>query len=255
MDHPRALRHPADREAVARDDRLLGTRVGRHDRLGRVGARRPSASAGDRRLERRAAACAAAAARRSRRSRGRAPPRRSSSSSRAASAAVASASSLPRSPVAAFATPELIDHRLRLGEREVLAVDLQARGLDVVAREHRPAGRVRHASGRPRGPCGRGGGCPRATPEATKPLAAVTLIPARSRSRRPAVSVEPEREVRVLHRLPGGALAEVVERADDDRDAGRAVGEDADLGRVGALDARDLRLDPSGSTRTTALPA
>ena len=47
-----------------------------------------------------------------------------------------------------------------------------------------------------------------------------------------------EREVRVLDGLAGRALAEVVERADHDRRAGRAVGEDADLGGVGALHAR-----------------
>ena len=61
------------------------------------------------------------------------------SSSRAASALVARASSLPRSPVAEFATPELIDDRLRLGLPDVVAVHGQAGGLDLVAAEHRRA--------------------------------------------------------------------------------------------------------------------
>ena len=38
MDHPGALRHPADGEAVAGDRCRLGHGVGRHDRLGRRGA-------------------------------------------------------------------------------------------------------------------------------------------------------------------------------------------------------------------------
>ena len=33
MDHPRALRHTSEREALARDDRLLRARVGGHDRV------------------------------------------------------------------------------------------------------------------------------------------------------------------------------------------------------------------------------
>ena len=35
MDHPGALRHAADREAVALSADRLGAGVGRHDRLGR----------------------------------------------------------------------------------------------------------------------------------------------------------------------------------------------------------------------------
>ena len=65
-------------------------------------------------------------------------------------------------------------------------------------------------------------------------------------SRRPVVDGQPEDEVRVLHRLAGGALAEVVERADHDRAAGRAVLEERDLGGVGALHARELRRDALG---------
>ena len=59
----------------------------------------------------------------------------------------------------------------------MLARDLEAGGLHAVAREHRPAGRVRHASARSRGPCGHVRRIPASTPEATKPFAAVTLIP------------------------------------------------------------------------------
>ena len=60
----------------------------------------------------------------------------------------------------------------------------------------------------------------------------------------PRGRVEPEREVRVLHRLAGRALAEVVDRADHDRHAGRAVGEHADLGGVGSLHASELGRHP-----------
>src|SRR5207247_1155493 len=52
-----------------------------------------------------------------------------------------------------------------------------------------------------------------------------------------------EREVRVLDGLAGGALAEVVDRADHDRLARRLVLEEGDLGRVGGLHARELRRD------------
>jgi hypothetical protein len=38
VDHPGALRHPADREALAAHDGLLRARVGGEDRLGRRGA-------------------------------------------------------------------------------------------------------------------------------------------------------------------------------------------------------------------------
>jgi len=58
--------------------------------------------------------------------------------------------------------------------------------------------------------------------------------------------VEAEREIGVLNGLPGRALAEVVECADDDRRVGRIVCEHAELGRVGALDARELGRDTLG---------
>ncbi len=63
-------------------------------------------------------------------------------------------------------------------------------------------------------------------------------------SRSPAVSGRPSARFAFCTAWPGGALAEVVERADDDPGPGRAVGEDADLGAVGALDARELGRDP-----------
>ena len=62
-------------------------------------------------------------------------------------------------------------------------------------------------------------------------------------SRSPAVVGEAESAVDVLDRLAGGALAEVVDRADHDRPIGEAVGEDADLRPVGVLDAGELRRD------------
>ena len=55
------------------------------------------------------------------------------------------------------------------------------------------------------------------------PAAAVTLTARPRRRRGPAVSGRPEHEVGALQRLPGGALAEVVDGADDD-DAGRSPG-------------------------------
>src|SRR4051812_1204757 len=58
--------------------------------------------------------------------------------------------------------------------------------------------------------------------------------------------VEVECEVRVLHRLPGGALAEVVERADDHRPGGRPILVDADLRAVRVLHARELGRDAVG---------
>ena len=137
-------------------------------------------------------------------------------SSRAASAAVASASSSPRSPVAAFATPELTTTACGSRDLEVRLRDDDRRGLDAVGREHRRADRRRESSGRARGPSSRlpdaradAGG-----DEALRRGDAHTSTPV---SRRPGGLVEAEREVRVLDGLAGRALAEVVERADDDR--------------------------------------
>ena len=70
--------------------------------------------------------------------------------------------------------------------------------------------------------------------EAARSGDAHTRIPLR---RSPAVSLEAEQQVRVLDRLAGCALSEIVERADHDRHAGRTVGEGSDLGRIRPLDA------------------
>ena len=133
------------------------------------------------------------------------------------------------------------DDRLRLGGGEVLLRHDHRRRLDAVDGLHRRAdGRHRRAHDGeilllpPDARVHAGGD------EALGRGDAHTSTPREPEPRRLG---EPEREVRVLHRLAGGALAEVVERADDDRGAGRAVGEDADLGRVGALHARQLRCD------------
>ena len=107
VDHPRALCHPADGEAVHGDRRLLRARVGRENRLGGVRpAARPRVRAP--RHAGRRAPCRAEAASRSRRSRGRAPPRRRGRAAGRPRRRSRSASSSPRSPVAAFATPELM---------------------------------------------------------------------------------------------------------------------------------------------------
>ena len=241
---------PPTVKPLARDDGLLRPRVGGHDRLGRVvAAVRRERCDGLRR--RRRAAGPSAAARRSRRSRARAPAPASRPSSAAACAAVATRVGVAlRAPVAAFATPELIDDRLRLGRGEVRAVELQARGLHPVAREHRAADRGRRSSGR-RATSLFAWRIPASTPEATKPLAAVTLI----RALRRAVAL-PSRRGRArgsrsgrawpaapLPRLSSAQMTIVV--------AGRAVGEHADLGRVGALHARELRARrlPAGRAR------
>ena len=153
----------------------------------------------------------------------------SRSSSRPASAAVASASSSPRSPVAAFATPELTTTACGSAtSRCAFETTTGAAWTRLTVNIAAPtAGAVERTTARsfavapdPRVDAG--------GDEALR--RAVTLIPSTPESRRPGGLGEPEREVRVLHGLAGRALAEVVDRADDDRRAGRAVGEDADLG-------------------------
>jgi hypothetical protein len=61
---------------------------------------------------------------------------------------------------------------------------------------------------------------------------------------------EPEREVRVLHRLAGRALAEVVDRADHDR-VPVAGPEDAISAASVPWTRASSGATPSGSTRTT----
>ena len=161
------------------------------------------------------------------------------SSSLPASAAVASASSFAALARRRVGDAGVDDDRLRLGERHVLAVHGQARGLYAVPAPHGGAdGRGRRARDRevelrvsdPRVDAG--------GDEALRSGDAHTGTPAR---RRPCSLVETERKVRVLDGLAGSALAEVVECADDDRRAGGAILEHADLGRVRALHARQLR--------------
>ena len=93
------------------------------------------------------------------------------------------------------------------------------------------------------------------TAPAAKPFAAVTApvttfvrstataIRRAPREPQPGRLLEAEREVGVLDRLPGGALAEVVDRADHDPAAGRGVLEGGDLGGVRALQAREVGND------------
>ena len=99
------------------------------------------------------------------------------------------------------------------------------------------AGTVERTTARSRPDCR----MPALTPAATNPLAAVTLIRAPPTAAGPRVSRVSEREVRVLDRLSGRALAEVVDRADDDGRPGRPIGEDRDLRGVGPLYPGELR--------------
>ena len=174
MDHPGALRHPADGEAVERDRRLLRARVGGEDRLGGVRAT-VGRERGHGRLRARRGRGRAAAAARSRRSRGRAPPRPARSSSRPASAAVAIASSTPRSPVAAFATPELTTIACGSAAARCSFVTITGAAWTrlTVCIAVPTAGTVERTTARSfsfrRMPAW--------TPAATKPLAAVTLTP------------------------------------------------------------------------------
>ena len=208
----------------------FGVGVGGQDRLGRVGAavRRELDLARARR-----AASASAASRRSRRSRGRAPAPARARAARAASAAVASASSSPCSPGGGVRDARVDHDRLRLGLGEVRLRDEHGRSLDAVGGEHPGADggnrRADDARGRA-SPCR----IPACTAPATKPFAAVTApVPWRcARRRRPSDQdsgepqpgglVEAEGEVRVLHGLARGALAEIVDRADR-RSSGRCA--------------------------------
>ena len=168
-----------------------------------------------------------------------------------------SASSLPRSPVAAFATPELITTACGCGEREVLAVDLQAGGLNPVAREHRAAGRARQRADDARSFPSRRIAA-RRRPERDEALRrAVTLTAHFTPSQAQARGLgQAEREVRVLHRLAGGAFAEVVLAQITIAVAGRRVVEERRSRRRRVPCTRcDLRRYAPGSTRTTSLPA
>ena len=165
----------------------------------------------------------------------------SRSSSRPASAAVASASSSPRSPVAAFATPELIDDRLRLGRREMLLRDDDRRGEHLVDGEHRRPdrghGRADDGEVEPLAADARvhaGGGEPLRGGDAHhRALRRAAGRPSRAARARGSRSAPPGR------RRPCRGCRARRRRCP----CRRAVGEDADLGRVGALDARELGRD------------
>ena len=253
MDHPGALRHPADGEAVdARPRpasgacRWSGSRsAASRAAVGRRARGRPPASpASD--------ACRAAAARRSRRSRGRAPPRRRGR---------AAAPPRPRSrarrarrarPVAAFATPELTTTACGSARLEVLLRDEHRRRLDAVDGEHRRADRRRASSGRARGPSSLRR-MPAWTPAATKPFGGgdahtstpgeAAARPSRGARARGSRSAPPGRR-----RPCRGCRA----RRRRSRVPVGAVGEDADLGRVGALHARRARARRPPAARVTA---
>ena len=243
VDHPRALRHAADREPAPVRDGGLRVRVGGEDRLGGVRAAvAPRARRRPRRARR--GSGPSAAARRSRRSRARSPAPARGRAATAACSAVAIASAMPCAPVAAFATPELTTIACGCASSRCcfetttgaastrFCVHIAA---PVAGASERTSARSRFSLPDPRVHA-RGD-------ESLRRGDAQTSTPVQSQ---PGGLVEPEREVRVLHGLSGGALAEVVERADDDRRAGRAVGEDADLGGVGALHARQLGRDALG---------
>ena len=241
MDHPGALRHPADGEAVHRDGRFL---------------RRACRSSGSRRRRRRRRPARA-------RRRPRAGPETilssgssgpitpvertrissaSRSSSRPASAAVASASSSPRSPVAAFATPELTTiacgsatsrcaFETTTGAASTwLTVNIAAptagpdRADDGEVLRRAPDARVDAGGGEALG----GGDAHTSTPASLSP----------------AVSGSPSARFAFCTAWPAAPLPRLSSAQTTIDRAGRAVGEDADLRRVGALDARELGRDP-----------
>ena len=220
MDHPRALRHPADGEPAARDGRLLRAAVGREDRAGRGRAAV--------RRERRGRVRTPASSRSSGSGTPMTPVERTSTCSGARPSAAR-----PRAAVAlgvrdpALAGRGVRDARvdddgLRLGEpRDAACETTHRRGVHAVRRAHRRADR-------------RGGRADerevrRRPADAGVDAARDEALRGRDRhqtstpeSRRPVGLLEPNSEVDVLHRLARRALAEVVERADDDRAAGRA---------------------------------
>ena len=240
MDHPGALRHPADGEPVERDRGLLRLRVGGQDRLGRVWAargrdrRRGVAQAAEHLLERQQRADHA----------GR-------EDEHLLGVEVEQPSGLRRGreriELAALAGGGVrdarVDHdRLRLGRREMLLRDDDRRREHLVDGEHRrPDGghgraddgeveplaadaRVHAGGGEPL----RGGDAHTSTPE----------------SRRPAVSGRPSARFAFCTAWPAAPLPRLSSAQTTMPGAGRAVGEDADLGSVRALDARELGREP-----------
>ena len=160
----------------------------------------------------------------------------------------ARASTIPAAPVAAFAIPELITTACgsassrwrRETSTGAACTRLVVHTAPPTARgTERTSARSGDALPDPSGdaarlePESRGHGHQTSTPE----------------SRRPGGLVEAEEEVDVLDRLAGGALAEVVDRADDHGHSGEPVLEDADLGAVGLLDPAELGNDALGQHR------
>ena len=169
-----------------------------------------------------------------------------SPSAAAAWAAVASASSSPASPVAALATPALTttacgsaSDRCR---RETTTGAACTRFVVHIAQPTVGTSRADECDVRLPG-----GADPGADARRGETLGGrdghQTSTPA---SLSPVVSAQAEEEVDVLDGLAGGALAEVVEGADDDRAIGVLVLEHPDLRPVGVLNARKLRGDALG---------
>ena len=242
MDHPGALRHPADHEPLAVRDGLLRAGVGGQDRLcrGRPAVRREpvdrGAEAAEQLVDRQRHADHA----------GREhehlllrepeqPCGRRRGRLRVAHALLAGRR---------VRVPRVDDHRLRLRVLEVLLRENDGRRLHAVDREHRRTGRgsgranEREVVPRLADPAVHAAG-----DEALRSRDAHTRHPLQPK---PGGLLEAEREVRVLDGLARRALAEVVERADHDRLAGRAVLEHAELCGVRLLHARELRRDAFG---------
>ena len=96
---------------------------------------------------------------------------------------------------------------------------------------------------------------PQCTPLATNPLAAVTLTPTPRASRSPAVSSSPSARFAFCTAWPAAPLPRLSSAQIDDRLAGGAVLEHAELGGVRPLDARELRRDAVGQEAHDARPA
>ena len=135
------------------------------------------------------------------------------------------------------------DDRLRLRELEMLARHDDRRRQQAVRREHRRTGRGHErAHEREVAPAALADAAVRRR-SATKPLAAVTLITSTPASRRPSVSSRPSARFAFCTAWPAAPLPRLSIAQIDDGVARRAVLEDADLGIVGVLDARELGHD------------
>ena len=255
MDHPGPFRHPADREAAdARRPRPSArSRSSGSPRRPRRHRRRERPAAASRAP---ASTFAREAARRSRRSRARgSPPAASPSSARGLRRRDRVGLALRAGGGVRDARVD--QHRLRLRPLEVALGDGHRRGLDPVRRPQGGSDGSAARSARRRRPGLPDGRIPAATPLATKPSGAVTDTARPCTPAEPEAGglLEPEGAVDVLDRLTRCALAEVVLGADHDRPIREAVGEDADLGSVRVLDAREVRRDALRQHLTTGLSA